>query len=474
MPAAACGWRRRPSSATSTGTPPPRCCDQEAAVPQPDPRPAASEPHPLDPAGLAGHDHARRAHRDQATPAVHRAPGTAALTPVGQRQHQAAPIRVEGAADGGDAAGRAAPPQLGVEARPRPRGPAARSRTDAAVHAGPAKRPAARSLAGPPARREAARPRHQRLGVERSGPAAGGRDGTAARDCSGRPASAGRRPARWPARRDFGTASNGRSRRRPATSRTAGIPARPAGPRAARDPDRHRLRLVLALMTQQQVQDAGLGAGRRRAAGSVLPAPRPGRRWRAWRRPNAGCGTRCRPRRAAPRPGSPPPRLPAASPWSTISARTRAAARASPGPRQKRQSHAVRAAGHGHRQARIAARTDPAPRRRAANSAAVSGAAASVAAGGGLLTAQCLTDRRRRVGVPLGQLAEGLAGAVTVAHRGQRHAELEQVVRRARRGIAVGPVVAREHRGGGRVVLAEEVGLAQPVRRRSARGLSFG
>src|SRR5262245_59357108 len=105
----------------------------------------------------------------------------------------------------------------------------------------------------------------------------------------------------------------------------------------------------------------------------------------------------------------------------------------------------------------------PRQSRRRANSAPLIGAVASAAAGGGLLTGDRLDDRRGRLGMPLDQLGEGLARALAVAHRGKGHAQFEQIVRRARGCLAIGAVVAGEHRCRRREILAEQVGLAEPV-----------
>src|ERR671939_2224309 len=61
------------------------------------------------------------------------------------------------------------------------------------------------------------------------------------------------------------------------------------------------------------------------------------------------------------------------------------------------------------------------------------GAALAGAAGGGAFAGEGLLDRGRGVRVPLGQLGEGHAGLVLLAEGFQRHAELQQVVRRLRR-----------------------------------------
>ncbi len=98
-------------------------------------------------------------------------------------------------------------------------------------------------------------------------------------------------------RRALGTASSGRSSRRPTTSRTAAMPASPVGAAAGRATQCHRLGLVLAVMRQEQVEDRGRCGKRPAATSSGQRAPLPGCRWRAWFPPRRGCGWRC--------PGSP-------------------------------------------------------------------------------------------------------------------------------------------------------------------------
>ena len=79
----------------------------------------------------------------------------------------------------------------------------------------------------------------------------------AARGCSDPRATAGRRRREVASRRALGTVRNGRSRRNPASSRTAAMPARPSAPLCARLAQRDGFRLIVQMMAEQQVQDPG-------------------------------------------------------------------------------------------------------------------------------------------------------------------------------------------------------------------------
>ena len=346
------------------------------------------------------------------------------------------------------AAGRAGPPR--ERRRSSPQGRAVEADEAQPMRSGRVGRAMPRA-----ARPRRAAPRH----VPRSGPwhvAARTPD----RRAAGRGQIAG---PRWPDRSSQGwpAACQGRDQTRlghrraaaaAAAARRARVPPPCRRGRSAplprRATQRHRLGLVVAVMRQQQVEDrlgpasvqqqshAG-GARRRLDAGRGLGA-----------RPDAGSRRRCRAAAARPPPVRPRRRTPAAAHGRRSgqgpSRRVRAPIRRRAAPSAMLSGPPETATAR-----RGAGSNGPSASSSAANSPASAVLAGSAAAGGGLLTAERLADRRGSVRVPLAELGEGLAGLVAVAHGRQRHAELEQIVRRPRRFLAVGPVVAGERRGGG-------------------------